>query len=263
MEENNNVQKEQEVKITIEEVKEISNRIDELNKKRREIDVVKKEFDAHLDDLENIKTVYGEESKQFTTKKGLVELTDSKLKKLEEEIDSLSFKRSELKPYLDAVTEMFDKERMAQVSREYHVEVGSYKSFLTLLDFCNHSMMWTPKTAPALMTLTANLEENKAFARSKDFDGVIILRSGNVLALQDFMTNKLEGKGWYTAKEFLSCWAECGRNIGETCRQIQKEYEKAREYAQYLQNIDGEYTQSENDIQEEVITTKEEIFDEN
>lgn len=248
--------------ISVEQVKEISTRIDELKATRRKLEGKKTEFDAHLNDLENIKTVYGEESKQFTTKKELVAVTDEELKKLEDKVEELSFKRSELKPYLDAVTDMFDKERMAQASREYRVEVGSYKSFNQLLDFCYHSMQWTPKTAPALMTLTRNIEENKSFARSKDFDGVIILRSGNVLALQDFMTNKLEGKGWNTAKEFLMCWAECGRSIGETCKQIQKEYEVAREYATYLQNIDDEYERSENDIPEDEVqeTTKEEVF---
>jgi hypothetical protein len=73
------------------------------------------------------------------------------------------------------------------------------------------------------------------------------------------MLNKMEGKGWNTAKEFLSCWASCGKSIGETVRQIQKEYETGREYAQYLQNIDNEYGQSENDLPEEEMTTKEEV----
>lgn len=253
------VQEETTVEISVEQVKEISDRIETLNSKRKELNNKKGEFEVHMNDLENIKTLYGEESKQFETKKGIIEITDAELKKLEDEVDELSFKRSELKPYLDAATDIFDKERMAQVSREYHVEVGDLKTFNQLLDFCYHSMCWTSKTAPALMTLTNNLEENKSFARSKQFDGVIILRSGNVLALQDFMTNKIEGKGWNTAKVFLQCWANCGKNIGETCREIQKEYEKAREYAKYLQNIDAEFTNCENDIEEETITTKEEV----
>ncbi len=245
--------------ISLEQIVEVSGRINTLNETRRQLEIKKKEFDVHMNDLENIKTLYGETSKQFEAKKGVIEIADTELKKLEDKIDSLKFKRSELKPYLDAVTELFDKERMAQVSREYHIEIGSLKTFNQLLDFCHHSMVWNSKTAPALMTLANNLEENRAFARSKDFDGVIILRSGNVLALQDFMLNKMEGKGWNTAKEFLSCWASCGKNIGETVRQIQKEYETAREYATYLQNIDSEYTQSENDIEEDTMTTKEEV----
>lgn len=245
-------------KITKEQIEEVSNRIETLNQKRRELEAKQSEFDVHLKDLESIKTLYGESSKQFEAKKGVVEIADSEMKKLEDEIASLSFKQSELKPYLDAATELFDNERTTQVSREYHIDIVNSRTFNQLLDFCNHSMVWTSKTAPALMTLTKNLEENRGFVRSKDFDGVIMLRSGNVLALQDFMLNKIEGKGWNTAKEFLSCWANCGKNIGETVRQIQKEYETAREYAKYLQNIDNEFSQSENDIPEEM-TTKEEV----
>jgi hypothetical protein len=45
-----------------------------------------------------------------------------------------------LKPYLDAVTDLFDKERMAQVSREYHVEVGDLKNFNRLIDFCHQRL---------------------------------------------------------------------------------------------------------------------------
>ena len=245
--------------ITVEQIKEVSERIETLDSKRRELEAKKEEFDVHMKDLENIKTLYGETSKQFEAKKGVVEITDSELKKLEDEIDNLSFKRSELKPYLDAATDLFDKERMAQVSREYHIEVGNRETFNQLMDFCDHSMVWTSKTAPALMTLATNLKENRAFVRSKDFDGVIILRSGNVLALQDFMLNKMEGKGWNTAKDFLACWANCGKNIGETVRQIQKEYESARTYAKYLENIDSDYDKSENDLEEEPLTTKEEV----
>lgn len=247
--------------ISIEQVKEINNRINELNETRRKLEETKSVYDAHLNDMENIKTVYGEESKQFENKKSIIAITDEELKKLEDKVDNLTFKRSELKPYLDAITDIFDKERMAQASREYHIEIGNANTFKQLLDFCHHSMVWNSKTAPALMTLATNLEENKAFVRSKDFDGVIILRSGNVLALQDFMLNKIEGKGWNTAKEFLSCWANCGRNIGETVRMIQKEYEVAREYATYLQSIDNEYTNSENDIpeDEQKLTTEQEV----
>lgn len=248
--------------IQVDEVKEITERIDKLNLKRAELEKKKGEFDVHMNDLETIKTLYGEESKQFEAKKGVIEIADAELKKLEDEVDELSFKRSELKPYLDAATDLFDKERMAQASREYHVEIGNLKTFNQLLDFCYHAMTWTPKTAPALMTLVNNLEENKPLARSKGFDGVIMLRSGNVLALQDFMTNKIEGRGWNTAKEFLMCWANCGKNIGESVRVIQKEYEVAREYATYLQKIDGEFSNSENDIEEEEMTTKEEVTSE-
>jgi len=251
-----------ECKITVEQVKEVSERIEKLNEKRRELERKKAEFDTHMNDLENIKTLYGEESKQFTAKKGVVEMSDLELKKLEDEVESLSFKRSELKPYLEAATDIFDKERMAQVSREYHIEIGGLKTFNQLLDFCYHAMVWTPKTAPALMTLVSNLEENKAFSRTKDFDGVIILRSGNVLALHDFMTSKIEGRGWNTAKDFLQCWGNCGKSVNETVRNIQKEYDTAREYAKYLQNIDGEFENSENDIVEEEMTTKEEVTSE-
>ena len=245
--------------ITLEQIVEVSGRINTLNETRRQLEIKKKEFDVHMNDLENIKTLYGETSKQFEAKKGVIEIADTELKKLEDKIDSLKFKRSELKPYLDTITDLFDKERMAQVSREYRIEIGDLKTYNQLLDFCYHGMIWNSKTAPALMTLANNLEENRALARSKNFDGAIILRSGNVLALQDFMLNKMEGKGWNSAKAFLACWASCGKNIGETVRQIQKEYDTARECATYLQNIDSEYSQSENDI-EDTLTTKEEVF---
>ena len=91
-----------------------------------------------MNDLENIKTLYGETSKQFELKKNIIEIADTELKKLEDKIDSLKFKRSELKPYLDTITDLFDKERMAQVSREYRIEIGDLKTYNQLLDFCYH-----------------------------------------------------------------------------------------------------------------------------
>jgi hypothetical protein len=246
--------------ITVEQIKEVSARIEELNRMRGELEAKKREFDIHMKDLENIRTVYGEASKQFDAKRDVIKFTDNEMKGLEDNIGKRSFKRSELKPYLDAVTDMFDKERSAQASREYKINIGDYKTWRLLLDYCRHSMMWTAKSAPALMTLSMNLEENNVLANSKKFDGEIMLRSGNVLALHDFLTNKMEGKGWNTAKDFLSCWANCGKSLVETVRQIQGEYETVREYAGYLQNIDNEFGASENDIPEEdVVATKDEI----
>ena len=246
--------------ITVEQIKEVSARIEELNRMRGELEAKKREFDIHMKDLENIRTVYGEASKQFDAKRDVIKFTDNEMKGLEDNIGKRSFKRSELKPYLDAVTDMFDKERSAQASREYKINIGDYKTWRLLLDYCRHSMMWTAKSAPALMTLSMNLEENNVLANSKKFDGEIMLRSGNVLALHDFLTNKMEGKGWNTAKDFLSCWVNCGKSLVETVRQIQGEYETVREYAGYLQNIDNEFGASENDIPEEdAVATKDEI----
>ena len=109
--------------ITLEQIVEVSDRINTLNESRRQLEIKKKEFDVHMNDLENIKTLYGETSKQFEAKKVVIEIADTELKKLEDKIDSLKFKKSELKPYLDTVTDLFDKERMTQVSREYHIEI--------------------------------------------------------------------------------------------------------------------------------------------
>lgn len=248
--------------ITVEQVKEISDRIAELNATKKQLDSKKAEFDIHMKDLETIKTIYGESSKQFENKKTVIQVADSELKELEDKIEKLSFTRAELKPYLDAAIDIFDKERMSQSAREYHVNVTDYKTFNLLLDYCYHSMMWTAKTAPALMTLAANLEENKRFARSKDFDGVIILRAGNILALQDFMTTKMEGKGWNTAKVFLACWASCGKSITEAAREVQKDYKAAREYAKYLNDIDTEYGMCDDgDSDDGPMTTGEEVGD--
>ena len=107
--------------ITVEQIKEVSARIEELNRMRGELEAKKREFDIHMKDLENIRTVYGEASKQFDAKRDVIKFTDNEMKGLEDNIGKRSFKRSELKPYLDggiSLAEAVEKARVLALEND-------------------------------------------------------------------------------------------------------------------------------------------------
>jgi hypothetical protein len=105
------------------------------------------------------------------------------------------------------------------------------------------------------------MEENKAWVQSKEFDNVIILRSASVLSLWRCIMEDFNGKGFYEARTFLECWANCGQSISDAVRQIQKDNAVTRQIGADLNSVEEEFNRSENDLpkDEEKISTQEEV----
>ena len=261
--------------ITDEQVTAAVKRVEELQNVRTEIASLKEELLAHQKDLANAETVFGVGSKEYGLQKGHVDGTTERIKEAEQKEAELSFKRSELKPVLDALTKKFEEAYKNDTSKEYHIEVAprpekedepvdavkGKKVFKQLLEYLNHNVSFTAKTAVNLMVLVRNMEENKAWTNAKEFDNVIILRSASVLSLWRFIMEDFNGKGFYEARTFLECWANCGQSVSDAVRQIQKDNTVTRKLGTDLNNIEDEFNRSEKDLpdDETQLTTQEEV----
>ena len=261
--------------ITDVQVTEAVKRVEELQKVRTEITSLKEELLTHQKDLANAETVFGVGSNEYVVQKGHVDGTISRIEEAEKKEVELSFKRSELKPVLDALTKKFEEAYKNDASKEYHIEVApkpekedepvdgskGKKVFKQLLEYLNHNVSFTAKTAVNLLVLVRNMEENKAWVNSKDFDNVIILRSASVLSLWRFIMEDFNGKGFFEARTFLECWANCGQSVSDAVRQIQKDNAATRQIGTDLNNIEEEFNRSEDDLpqDEHQISTQEEV----
>lgn len=253
-------------------------RIDELNSARRLAEQKTNEVGVHERDLKAIETVKGLESTEYQVKKEILDTTQKELKDVQDEITKLSFKKSELKPYLDEAAKEFEKELRNEQEREYHLEISDLvdfendekdvikqkqsngrKAFKTLIEYLYHDVNWNAKTATGLVVLVRNMEENKPWTRAEDFDNVISLRSSNILVLWKYILEEMTGKGYYDARKFLECWANVGKSISDAVRDIQKLHEKVRILGTNLNLIEDEYDLSENDIEEEELTLQQEV----
>lgn len=246
-------------------------RIGELNNLRSTIESKKNEVVVHQKDLSAIETINGVNSNEWKIKKELINAVEVDLADAEKKLSELSYKKSELKPILDEVAKKFEDELRAEQEREYHIEIGSTddetgktngkKVFKELMDYIQHDVEWTAKSAPGLMMLDRNMQENKPWVQAKEFDGVIILRSANVLVLWRSVLEEMHGKGSYEAKKFLTCWANCGKGITDAVREIQKLHEETRILGTNLNTIEDEFEKSEDDIphDESQVTTAEEV----
>jgi hypothetical protein len=69
------------------------------------------------------------------------------------------------------------------------------------------------------------------------------------------------GKGFYEARTFLECWANCGQSISDAVRQIQKDNVSTRQIGTDLNNVEEEFNRSEDDLpkDETQISTQEEV----
>ena len=261
--------------ITDEQVKSTVDRVSELQKARTEINNLKEELLAHQKDLVNAEKVFGVGSSEYELQKGHVDDTQERLDEVEKKVAELSFKQSELKPVLDELTRRFEEAYKNDTIKEYHIEMApkpekedepvdgskGKKVFKQLLDDLNHNVSFTAKTAVNLMVLVRNMEENKSWVNSKEFDNVIILRSASVLSLWRCIMEDFNGKGFFEARTFLECWANCGQSISDAVRQIQKDNASTRQLGTDLNNVEEEFNRSEDDLpkDEEVLTTQEEV----
>ena len=268
-------------------VEDVLNRIKDLNNARELVSKKTNEIEVHTKDLNAIETIKGIESDDYKVKREVLDLTKKELEDAEKEVERLSFKRSELKTVYDETAKKFEQELRNEQEREFHVEVGprpnpenpedidedgnlrpltkeeqnaGRKAYRKLVDYLYNNVNWTAKTAPGLMVLVRNMDENKFWTRDNEFDNVIKLRSSNVLVLWRSVLEDMTGTGYHSARAFLECWANCGKSISETVREIQKLHENVRIMGTQLNTIEEEYFRSENDITEETkITTQEEV----
>jgi len=261
--------------VTDEQVTAAVKRVEELQKVRAEIVSLKEELLAHQKDLANAEKVFGVGSKEYELQKGHVEGTQTRIDEDQKKVEELSFKKSELKPVLDELTKKFEEAYRNDSVKEYHIEMApkpekegepvdgnkGKKVFKQLLEYLNHNVSFTAKTAVNLLVLVRNMEENKAWVNSKEFDNVIILRSASVLSLWRAIMEDFNGKGFFEARTFLECWANCGQSVSEAVRLIQKDNASTRQLGTDLNNVEEEFDLSEDDLphEEDTLTTQEEV----
>lgn len=261
--------------VTDEQVTAAVKRVEELQKVRAEIVSLKEELLAHQKDLANAEKVFGVDSKEYELQKGHVDGTQTRIDDAQKKVEELSFKKSELKPVLDELTKRFEEAYRNDSVKEYHIEMApkpekegepidgnkGKKVFKQLLEYLNHNVSFTAKTAVNLLVLVRNMEENKAWVNSKEFDNVIILRSASVLSLWRAIMEDFNGKGFFEARTFLECWANCGQSVSEAVRLIQKDNASTRQLGTDLNNVEEEFDLSEDDLphEEETLTTQEEV----
>jgi hypothetical protein len=252
-------------------VDETVKRINELAQARIDVENKKNELAVHERDLESIANVLGVESKDYLVKKNLIDLTIDAIKQSESNVERLSFKKSELKPVLDAVAEEFQNALKTEQETEYEIRLGENdnrgypmgrRAFTQLMTYLNERVEWNAKTAAQLMVLVANMKENEANVKSKTFDNVIKLRSSNVLVLYHSILENMTGKGYNTAKDFLTLWANCGQEITNAVREVHKSHESTRALGTKLNLIEDEFDKSFDDLpfdEESVVSTKDEV----
>lgn len=261
--------------VTEEQISAAVKRVEELQKVRSDIVSFKEELVAHQKDLASAETVFGVGTKEYELQKDHVDRTLSLIEEAQKKEAELAFKQSELKPVLDALAKKFEDAYRNDTSKEYHIEMApkpekddepidpskGKKVFKQLLEYLNHNVSFTAKSAVNLMVLVRNMEENKAWVNSKEFDNVIILRSASVLSLWRCIMEDFNGKGFYEARTFLECWANCGQSVSDAVRQIQKDNAATRQIGTDLNNVEEEFNRSENDLPKDEAkpTTQEEV----
>ena len=252
-------------------VEETVKRINDLAQARLDVENKKNELAVHERDLTSIANVLGVDSNDYLVKKNLIDLTTDAIKQSESDVERLSFKKSELKPVLDAVAEEFQNALKAEQETEYEIRLGENdergypmgrRAFTQLMTYLNERVEWTAKTAAQLMVLVANMKENEAHVKSKTFDNVIKLRSSNILVLYHSILENMTGKGYNTAKDFLTLWANSGQAITNAVREVHKSHESTRALGTKLNLIEDEFDKSFDDLpfdEESVVSLKDEV----
>lgn len=260
-------------------IQETLDRIEKLNQARKTVENKTVEVETHEKDLKAQEVVSGVNTDAYKVKKELLDNAKHELEVAENEVNELSFKKSELKPVFEEIAKKFEDELRSEQEREFHIEIGSLfdeendtdetwkekqvagrKAFKNLMEYLYKNITWTAKTAPGLMVLVRNMEDNKYWVRDKEFDNTISLRSSNILVLWRSIIEEMQGKGYYEARAFLECWATCGKGISDSVREIQKLHEDVRKLGTQLNTIEDEFINSVDDLPAETeMTIAEEV----
>ena len=260
--------------VTEEQVTAVVKRVGDLNAARAELNNLKDELAVHQKDLANAERVFGVGSNEYQLQQGHVENTTSQIEETEKKIAELSFKKSELKPVLDELAKKFEEAYKNNTVKEYHIRIApnrdgedkpnpadGKKVYKKLLDYLYHNVSFNAKSAIGLMLLVRNMEENRAWTQSPEFDNVIILRATNIINLWKCIMEDFNGKGFYEAKDFLDSWTKCGQSISDAVREVQKDNAVSRQIGTDLNSVESEFDRSEDDLphDEGEVTTQEEV----
>jgi chromosome segregation ATPase len=110
--------------VTDEQIAEAVKRVEELRKLRSNLQTYGDELVEHQKDLANAETVFGTTSKEYALQKGHVDNTTNLIEETKKKIEELGYKRSELKPVLDALTKKFEEAYRNDTLKEYHIEMA-------------------------------------------------------------------------------------------------------------------------------------------
>ena len=121
--------------------------------------------------------------------------------------------------------------------REYDVDFKSKPVFTRLYKFLEKDAPWGHTTAAGLIMLHNNLKQEKEKLKNEEWDKLIKLRAINVTTLWTMLT-KMEGSGFYEAKNFVELMASIGQSISEAVRQVHTDNQELRDNHETLTKLD-------------------------
>jgi hypothetical protein len=121
--------------------------------------------------------------------------------------------------------------------REYDVNFKDKGVFTKLYKFLEKDSPWGHTTAAGLIMLFNNLRMEKEKTKDADWDAIVKLRAVNVTTLWTMLT-KMEGNGFYEAKNFVEIMAAIGQSISEAVRTVHSDNQELRNNHEDLQKLD-------------------------
>ena len=121
--------------------------------------------------------------------------------------------------------------------REYQVDFKDKGVFTKLYKFLEKDSPWGHTTAAGLIMLFNNLKQEKEKIKDPEWDNLIQLRAVNVTTLWTMLT-KMEGRGFYEAKNFVELMAAIGQSISEAVRRVHTDNQELRDNHETLTKLD-------------------------
>ena len=179
MSENVNVISQEQIDATVK-------RIEELGRAKADLEMKNNEVDVHESDLVAIEKTCGVDSNDYNTKKLILDVSLEAKAELEKKVAELSFKKSELKPVLDAVIDQFEKSLRGEQETVYSIEFGECEK-----DKEGNAVTPCSNARKNFKQVMDNLKVEKGLVILAENDANTVLSARNLASIDTTLTSQI------------------------------------------------------------------------
>lgn len=164
--------------------------------------------------------------------------------------ETVELTQEELKAKLQEKAKEFEEGLKKDAEYDYKINFKDRKTVEDIADYLHKEIIWDFKTLTGINLLYKNIKAQKAWYQSKEFDGVLTLKSLPTLVLYNLLKTGLMGRGIKNADVLVEKFQKWTSNLTESIDEALKTISERR---QALRQLSQEMEEIERDLEGKIV----------